>query len=68
MLVKDFLKVCSFQPNDIIDRSGNIYFLNGRKYAHFEEMEIDEVRNNRGYITIYLNSYGYDGEYEKNRI
>lgn len=64
MLVKDFLNVCSFKPNRITDLNKNIYFLNGRKYAHYEEMKINEVTNNNGYITVILDTYGYDGEYK----
>ena len=64
MKVKDFLSVCAFEPQEIKDFSGNIYLLNGRKYARYEEMEVAKVTNKCGYITIYLNTYGYDGEYQ----
>ena len=64
MKTKDFLSVCNFEVNAIYDFSNNIYFLNSRKYAQFENMEIHHVSNNQGYITIYLNTYGYDGEYQ----
>lgn len=64
MKVKDFLSVCAFEPQAIKDWSGNIYLLNGRKYAHYEDMEIHKVTNVNGYITIYLATWGYDGEYK----
>lgn len=64
MKVKDFLSVCDFEVNAIYDFSKNVYFLNGRAYAHYENMSIHHVSNNNGYITIYLNTYGYDGEYQ----
>ncbi|MBS5080420.1 MAG: hypothetical protein KH031_09695 [Clostridiales bacterium] len=64
MKTKDFLAVCNFEVNAIYDLSNNIYFLNSRKYAQFGNMEIHHASNNKGYITIYLNTYGYDGEYQ----
>ena len=64
MTVKEFLSVCTFEPDEIKDFSGNIYFLNVRKYAHYENMKIHHVSNRNGYITIYLATYGYDGEYQ----
>lgn len=64
MKVKDFLSVCAFEPQVIKDWSGNIYLMNGRKCAYYENMEIHQVTNVNGYITIYLATWGYDGEYK----
>lgn len=64
MKVKDFLSVCAFEPQAIKDWSGNIYLMNGRKCAYYENMEIHQVTNVNGYITIYLATWGYDGEYK----
>ena len=65
MTVKDFLSVCDFKANRIIDLNGNLYFLNNRQYATFEDVSINKVLNHNGYIVIILDTYGYDGEYEK---
>lgn len=41
MKVKDFLSVCTFEPQEIKDFSGNIYLLNGRKYARIVRLSTE---------------------------